>query len=651
MNGRGDGSRSQSSGLAAAALLLASCAAARAQSGTWIRSSSGAWSDPGNWSGGIVADGTNSTADLGAADLAGAVTNRLDTPRTIGRLVLGDATPGTPAAWVVDDGGSADRVLTLAGAAPAVTVTNLASAELRANLALASAGTDLRAAAGNTLALSRNVTSLLPSTAAVRFWGPGAGIVSGQWFKPSEPGYRQVEVKGGVLNFRNARLFATSFALGYFTSANAYVSMTDSSVAIDTAGQWWGRIEIGGSGALTSMALYGGSLSVPDNAISILGYTGQRGRAVLSLDGRARVSAAEIWMGEVDYNYASLVIRDADVAIAGRVQAGGAKGAGVINQYGGSLSAEEGLYLQFRMGQASSWGIYNLHGGTLSTRGILSGDESAACAQNNTYFNFHGGTLQCKEDSSDFIRTTISGVNAAIAAPRALVYAEGAVIDTAGHAVVIRQPLAAPPGSGVSGGRIALPPGQQGSGYRGLPVVEIARGAGDSTGAAATAVAEMADDGTGKGTFKIEAVHIINPGVDYTATPTLTVFGGDPATLAVVPPLAVATNLSGGLTKRGAGTLTLTGANSYTGDTRVVTGTLALEQPRLADRSSVHLEAGATLALNFDDIDTVRCLYYQGSLRPRGLYAPGSLGGAIGGTGFLRVTEGPFPGGACFWVR
>jgi autotransporter-associated beta strand protein len=53
-----------------------------ATDGTWNGASGGAWSNPGNWVGGLIANGTDATANF--FDFSGSV--RLDSPRTIGYL-------------------------------------------------------------------------------------------------------------------------------------------------------------------------------------------------------------------------------------------------------------------------------------------------------------------------------------------------------------------------------------------------------------------------------------------------------------------------------------------------------------------------------------------------------------------------------------
>jgi autotransporter-associated beta strand protein len=101
---------------------------------------------------------------------------------------------------------------------------------------------------------------------------------------------------------------------------------------------------------------------------------------------------------------------------------------------------------------------------------------------------------------------------------------------------------------------------------------------------------------------------------------------------------------AGNLTKTGTGTLTLTAANSYTGDTRVQAGRLALGVASLADSADVYVASGSQLVLNFGgNPDTIDALFLNGISQPPGIW------GAIGsgaqftsslllGTGMLKVT-------------
>ena len=108
---------------------------------------------------------------------------------------------------------------------------------------------------------------------------------------------------------------------------------------------------------------------------------------------------------------------------------------------------------------------------------------------------------------------------------------------------------------------------------------------------------------------------------------------------------------SGGFTWNSSGTLTLANPASYTGDTAVQAGTLALPHASLADGSSVFLSAGATLHLSHGQTDTVNALWINGVQQAAGTYHAANSNGAITGTGSLLVTSGPdSPAGFQGWI-
>jgi len=91
------------------------------------------------------------------------------------------------------------------------------------------------------------------------------------------------------------------------------------------------------------------------------------------------------------------------------------------------------------------------------------------------------------------------------------------------------------------------------------------------------------------------------------------------------------------LTKIGTGKVTLTGANSYNGNTTVSNGTLAIVQPTLAVGSTVTLAAGAALELDYAGANLVTALVLNGVNKPAGTYNSGNSGGLITGTGSIVV--------------
>ena len=111
---------------------------------------------------------------------------------------------------------------------------------------------------------------------------------------------------------------------------------------------------------------------------------------------------------------------------------------------------------------------------------------------------------------------------------------------------------------------------------------------------------------------------------------------------------------SSGLAKSGAGTATLTAANTYTGNTTVNQGTLSLTHACLAETSTVTIATSAFLNLNFSGSDTVAQLIIgTGSPLAGGIYksstnaGPGTVLAQLTGTGTLAVSAG---GGYATWA-
>jgi autotransporter-associated beta strand protein len=90
-------------------------------SGNWALDASGAWGDPLNWTGGIIATGASMSATFGVDATASRFINN-ETARTLGHLLFTDANPVTPAGWFITN-----QPLTLqtSNGTPTITVSDV----------------------------------------------------------------------------------------------------------------------------------------------------------------------------------------------------------------------------------------------------------------------------------------------------------------------------------------------------------------------------------------------------------------------------------------------------------------------------------------------------------------------------------------------
>ena len=243
-------------------------------------------------------------------------------------------------------------------------------------------------------------------------------------------------------------------------------------------------------------------------------------------------------------------------------------------------------------GVSNSVSMLNLNGGTLQCRYVqaitnntlsLGGAASnwpceydLATAQRYIYMN--GGTLKANDVNNTFIWPQMT---------RVTVGPGGAVFDTNGRSMTLPVSLQAPSGKGVASVPFACSEAWR---YSGSPFIRIT---GD--GAGASAYAEF-DPVTGT----ITNVLVTSPGNGYTTAIAQISYGGWTNTVSLNLDSNLADNdTSGGLVKKGSGTLRLDAVNTYLGPTVVEAGTLKLNVDNAIDAaSSLRVESGATVDLN-----------------------------------------------------
>ena len=294
-------------------------------------------------------------------------------------------------------------------------------------------------------------------------------------------------------------------------------------------------------GAYTFTAAYQGSLGLSRGGIGIA-----------HLAGGTFDHAGSIWLGdsnERDSNngYAELTVTsNANVTIHGAIDLG--------NRH--NMSA-----------------LLNLNGGQLTAARVY---KAAGRNNSHAHVNWNGGLLRAINGDTELFNGGEPGLY-----PDITLHARGALIDIPDHSrnKNIAAPLRAPRGIGL----LTIPIDHGGSGYIGAPAVRITDNGGGS------AFAHIQDG-------EVTRIEITSPG-NYTTVPTVTLIGGGATTPATLGAPLMGAVPSGGLTKLGAGTLTLSAANTYQGPTEIRDGTLALNHPAALTPYTPVTLTGGTLDL------------------------------------------------------
>jgi autotransporter-associated beta strand protein len=110
-------------------------------SSVWTNSESGGlWSETANWEGGVIANGMGATADFSQGDVDSQTSVVLDSTRTIGRLVFGDADQSATGAWTLTDNGNPANTLNFAAPGTPSIQVNFTGAAGQSNPDIAIAG-------------------------------------------------------------------------------------------------------------------------------------------------------------------------------------------------------------------------------------------------------------------------------------------------------------------------------------------------------------------------------------------------------------------------------------------------------------------------------------------------------------------------------
>lgn len=297
--------------------------------GVWIQPESGGfWSDPSNWNNAVVADGAASSADFSTLDLAAGNTVRLDSPRTINRVVFGDVATSSAANWTLDGNGLASNTLTLAGTSPTITVNGVTG------------GTGTAMLLNGTIA---RVDATLAGTAGVIKSGAGTLVLGGAnaVTGPLNLNTGYIDVPAGSLNLGAGAInLATNTVLqvgggsisttGLVTNNTGRIVVNAGTVTLGnyrTAGNFGATLRVNGGSVMT------GGVSVTRNAGTAPDY----GSGIVVTGGT--LSTADIGLGTLN-SYGNMSVEGGLVTASGPITIGwqqsGGRG-GALRVIGGTL--------------------------------------------------------------------------------------------------------------------------------------------------------------------------------------------------------------------------------------------------------------------------------------------------------------------------
>ena len=539
--------------------------------GVWITPHSSNWVNAANWSGGTIASGSGSTADFSTLALAANLTVSLDSSWTVGNLTFDDQA-ASQHVWTVTSEAGNLLVLDAGGSGPLIT----AVAPTILDVSLAGTNGLTKAGAGPLTFLGANTFS----SGQVHVNGGNLTFGGGSSFSANN----NFNVSNGVVNVNTTGQLeiASYMELGglYNNPASAGSGVVNQTSGVANVGGSGTYLEVGGggSGAFGSYNLAGGNLNTVNSSglrvgasgIGIFNQTGgalncaryfaigsgTAGNAAGGGRGMATFSGGTAVLGSANYRVILGDKTSSTAVLNLGTQAGGNATVVAVSTSSGNWGIE-----LLDVSGATMNAVLNLNRGTLQTIGPIW--RNAANATGTAVLNFNGGCLQAGAGQANFITNALTAVN---------VYQGGAIIDTQGYNVTNAAPLLAAPGKGIypAGGTLAVANG--GSGYLSAPWVALSGGAGSN----ALAVASLSG-GT------IASVTMTCPGQNYQAGNAVNfIFTGGGATNPAgsftysLQAGDLATNAIGGLTKLGAGSLTLSASQTFGGNAVVSNGTLNL---------------------------------------------------------------------------
>lgn len=612
-------------------------ASARAQTdGAWNSDASTIWSDPTRWLDGDIADGAGSTADFSQFNITTSRTVTIDgavASRTVGTLLFGDSTGPTFSNYNIAASGSGTLTFNNNGSAAFLTQGANSGANTISAPVLLADSLNANNNSASALTVSGTLSSSNAGTKTITNAGTGSGGVTLSGVISNGSGSvaivqnsasstltlggtntidTGVQIKQGTVLVNNAAALGTGTVLLGDTSGSANAtlainSFTPTNNIIVQAGST-GTLSISNNG--TSAARPAGNILL-DNDLTI---TANGARTVSNQGAMIATSGTISGTGDLNLNVTGNLSTSNNtgspqmdnLSVSGAVTSTGdinniGTGAGRAG-IGGNISAANSVNQNSATSMLSLSGTNTYTGATNVNAGILRIASSTALSAASTTTVASGATLQ--------FATTLSANQALTISGHGTSYSSGALESTnnATYSSAIALAADSTVGSTLATTTLTLSGGITGSGN-----TLTTTGAGNHaiSGAIATGSGGLIKEGTGTTTLSgantFTGLTRINNGALLVSSAgalggggNITFDGGSIRHSATneldygsrivnsTGPVAIDTNSrnvtysniaasnTGGLTKLGAGRLTLSGTNTFTGPVAVNTGVLAV---------------------------------------------------------------------------
>ena len=522
--------------------------------------------------------GTVTFTKAGSATLTytGAVTNQLGATHNIaaGTVVLdgsaGSQSNSVTGLMLVGSAGptTGALVVTNSSLGSSTLTVDYGTASLRAGSTVANTGTlnvGQTSGANSVVTVSENAVLNNPNTVLIG-GASGSGVLNLNSSGTSSLATNLVAFRiGGNDGAGDSGVGAINQTAGTVNLCNPQIGNLGTAIYME--------IGSGGGGAYGSFNLSGGSAIEPSQGGIRLGASGlgvlTQSGGTLSCGRYLAIGSSGGSLTTGGQGVATFIGGAASIDSGYRILLGDKPGSTAMLNLGteaggtGNIVSFNGTGVTMLSDNAATSGTLNLNRGTLQLGGPIY--KNTGNTGGTDFVNLNGGTLQAGVNNVTLANNTLDSVN---------VYNGGVIVDSQTNTATISANLLATTGNGVypAGGSFTVSSGG-GSGYIGAPLVAVTT---SGSGVNATAIANLTAG-------VISGVTITCPGQGYVAGDHLyfTFNGGGTASPASTYDYTLQTgdlvaNTTGGLTKIGSGTLTLSGASTYTGNTIVSNGTLSV---------------------------------------------------------------------------